>query len=241
MARYRHRQALDGRAAADAIAAEPGRTSPPPRWYGARRRAPASAPVRRTPGVAPTADSSPSAPRTATSSPSRPMSMSGARSVGASAAPTGNERDTGEPPARLPQHQPQPAGDHQDERQRRHGRNAAAPRPAPRRRDGRPHHRVDAAPHDPERQRLEPERHGDERRQRRRHDDQVADRQGDEIGDHRVLLAVVEVIGGERRHRGAGDERRQHDAGEEEQRGAQMPAASALPARALGAAPRRRR
>ena len=66
----------------------------------------------------------PSAPRTATSSASRPTRTSGRSQRRGQRKARSDERNAGEPPARLPQHQPKPAGDHQHERERRHGRHA---------------------------------------------------------------------------------------------------------------------
>ena len=142
--------------------------------------------------------------------------MSGARSVGASAAPTAI---SAMPASRqrvchsISHKPPAIISTKASARHRRHAQHGARHLGDAM---GDPHHRLDAAPHHPQRQRFQPERHGDQRRQRRRHDDDVAHGQGDEIGDHRILLALVEVIGGERRHGRAGDQRRQHDAGKEQ-------------------------
>ena len=160
----------------------------------------------------------PSAPRTATAWPSRPTSTSGRATVGASARP-----------AAIPA---MPSNRHRVRQMHSHSppatisRNAAcgiaATRPtAPgsaATASRHPCHQRDAPAHHPQRQRLEPERHQHQRRQRCGHHDDVAHGDRDQIGQHRVLLARVEMIGRERRHGDTGDQGRQHDRAEEQQR-----------------------
>ena len=141
------------------------------------------------------------------------------------ARPPGRQRDAGrdrgetaQAQARAPEEQPETSSHHQREGgrgDRRDARHRAGQRCDPPR---APHHRLDAPPHYRQRQPLEPQRHQHQRGERRRHDEQVADRDRDEIGDDRELLALVEVVGGERRDRDARDERREHDAAQEKEK-----------------------
>ena len=160
----------------------------------------------------PTADSCPPSSRTATSAPWRPTRRSGRRRGGRERQARRDERRAGEPPARLPQREPEPACNHQEKRRGRHCRDAQD-----RARQGsnalcRPQHGINAPAHHPQRGRLESLRHQNQRGERRRHHDEVAGRDGDEVRQHRVLLALVEVVGREGRDCHARDQRRQHDA-----------------------------
>lgn len=63
------------------------------------------------------------------------------------------------------------------------------------------------------------------------------DRHGDQVGENGQLLALVEVVDGERRHRGGGDERRQHDAAKNRTRASNAVVAPVRPQRVGGSTP----
>ena len=189
------------------------------------------------------AESWPASVRTATSPAPRPISTSGLRPVGASIA---RQRWAPRPSSRQrvlhSAHHSPPATISTNASVGMAGTRPTAPgrlatQPA--------HHTIASMPHPMTHSGAasEPERHGDQRRQRRRHDDEVADRDGDEVGEDGELLRVVEVVDAERRHGQAGHQRRGDDAAEEQQPRRAAPRASCqrrAPRRA-GAATRRPR
>ena len=120
-----------------------------------------------------------------------------------------------EPDARFPEHQPQPAGKHQREGD---GRNFRQVSDRARKRADHscaPGHPFDAPTHWLQRNPFEAERHQNHGAQRHGHDDDVANGNGDHIRQHRVLLALMEVVGGEGRDGDAGDQCRRYDLAKE--------------------------
>ncbi len=93
-------------------------------------------------------------------------------------------------------------------------------------------HDIDAFGHDGERELLRgPTGSAIRGEKRRRHDDQIADRDGDQVGDQRVLLAAVEVIDAKRRDGDARDHGRQHDAAMKNATGRSQPPRVCSPVR----------
>ena len=170
----------------------------------------------------PCAVSAPVAPRAATSLPSRPTMMSGRGNVGASASPAATPASPSnrQRVRHRHSHNPPPAISANAANGIAGSRPTAPGSPA----TTRAHHVITSMPKPitHERQRFQPERHQHQRRQRRRHHHHVAHRDRDQVGDDRVLLALVEMVGGERTHRDAGDQRRPDDAAEEQQHAAEV-------------------
>ena len=80
---------------------------------------------------------------------------------------------------------------------------------------GAPRHALDSPTHRLQAEDLQPERHQYERRQRCRHDDDVADRNGDHICQYGVLLTLMKIVGSEWRDGDARDQCRSDDFAEE--------------------------
>ena len=118
--------------------------------------------------------------------------------------------------SRLPERQPDAAGEHQREGDRRDFAEYDRPRPAAR----RPRWRTTSCRRFPTpsasgRATSSPNGINTHRHQRRRHHDDVADRNGDHVRQHGVLLALMKIVSCERRDRDAGDQRRRDDFAEE--------------------------
>ena len=120
-------------------------------------------------------------------------------------------------PTCLPQRQPHATHNHQHERQRWHGRQVSNGAWQHRHLVGAPAHGIDAPTHWDQANCLQPERHQHQRGQCRWHHNRVADRNSDEIGDHRVLLTLVKLIRREWRHCDARNNRRKNDAAKKHQ------------------------